>query len=56
VPPLALPVKFTARGACPEAVDPDAEATTGVGAAVTVIVRDLLLVAVLLSVTVRVAV
>ena len=55
MPPVALPVKLTVRGACPEVGEADAVAVRD-DVEVTVMLRDLLLVALTLSVTVRVAV
>ena len=48
-------MKATVRGACPEDGEADAFAVSAEGAAVTVMVRDLLAVALTLSVMVRVA-
>ncbi len=56
MPPDALPVNVTARGACPEVGEAEAFAVRGDVVEVTVIVTDLLAVAEALSVTVRVAV
>ena len=56
MPPEALPVKFTVRGACPEVGEAEAFAVIGDGAADTVMVTDLLAVAEALSLTVSVAV
>jgi len=56
VPPVAVPVKFAVRGADPDDGVADAAAVSRLAGAVTVIVRDLLLVAFELSVTVSVAV
>jgi len=53
---LALPVKLTARGACPEVGEADAVAASGTVDDVAVMETDLLEVAETLSVTVRVAV
>ena len=55
MPPEALPVKATVRGACPEVGEAEAFAVSGDGAADTVMVTDLLAVAEALSVTVKAA-
>jgi len=56
LPPLALPLKLTLKGACPEVGDPEAVALSGTTAADTETLAVALSVAEALSVTVSVAV